>query len=343
MADHGINVSRADTAVATPNAATCGIPFVIGTAPLSKATGTAATVGTPVLCTSYTEAEEQLGYDDDWAKYTVCEVMHYHFKLCACQPVIFLPLAEDAEAAAVAAAVEQVEACLTMFGIVPDLIMAPGFSKDATVSAAIDAKAGSINGMFTGKALVDISAKTYTAAVQAKNSGTFTEKTILCWPNGTLGNLKFHVLTPLDHYIKRTMHVPYYARFMDDMLLLVDGKKAAWEAVEEIDGYLRENLGLQLNNKTAVIPLGHAVEFVGRKISPEKIELRRQTSLGMKKHLRYVREAYARGEVPLEYALSVIQSYLGLMKGCNNDALRNQILEDYVLVRHSQDMLDAAE
>ena len=31
MADHGINVSRADTAVATPNAATCGIPFVIGT------------------------------------------------------------------------------------------------------------------------------------------------------------------------------------------------------------------------------------------------------------------------------------------------------------------------
>lgn len=150
------------------------------------------------------------------------------------------------------------------------------------------------------------------------------------------------VLTPLDHYIKRTMHVPYYARFMDDMLLLVDGKKAAWEAVEEIDGYLRENLGLQLNNKTAVIPLGRAVEFVGRKISPEKIELRRQTSLGMKKHLRYVREAYGRGEVPLEYALSVIQSYLGLMQGCNNDALRNQILEDYVLVRHS-DMLDAAE
>lgn len=157
-----------------------------------------------MLCTSYTEAEEQLGYDDDWAKYTVCEVMHYHFKLCACQPVIFLPLAEDAEAAAVAAAVEQVEACLTMFGIVPDLIMAPGFSKDATVSAAIDAKAGSINGMFTGKALVDISAKTYTAAVQAKNSGTFTEKTILCWPNGTLGNLKFHGSTVMAGCLAET-------------------------------------------------------------------------------------------------------------------------------------------
>ena len=90
------------------------------------------------------------------------------------------------------AAVEQIELCLTMFGIVPDLIMAPGFSQDATVAAVMDAKAGSINGMFTGKALVDISAKTYTAAVQAKNSGTYTEKTILCWPNGTLGDLRFH-------------------------------------------------------------------------------------------------------------------------------------------------------
>lgn len=40
---------------------------------------------------------------------------------------------------------------------------------------------------------------------------------------------------------------------------------------------------------------------------------------------------------------AAIQIYLGLMQDCNNDALRNQILEDYVLVRHSQDMLNAAE
>ena len=192
MADHGINVTRADTAVATPNTATSGIPFVIGTAPLSKATGTAATAGIPVLCTSYSEAVEQLGYDDDWKKYTLCEVMYYHFKLCQCQPVIFLPVGETAEAAEVAAAIEQIELCLTMFGIVPDLIMAPGFSDDATVAAGMAAKAGAINGMFYGKALVDISAKTYATAVQAKNAGTYDEKTIVCWPNGTLGNLKFH-------------------------------------------------------------------------------------------------------------------------------------------------------
>ena len=140
--------------------------------------------------------------------------MYYHFKLCACQPVIFLPVGETVRGSDVSAAVEQIELCLTMFGIVPDLIMAPGFSQDATVAAVMDAKAGSINGMFTGKALVDISAKTYTAAVQAKNSGTYTEKTILCWPNGTLGDLRFHGSTveagwPCQKPIPDNEGIPY--------------------------------------------------------------------------------------------------------------------------------------
>lgn len=55
----------------------------------------------------------------------------------------------------------------------------------------------------------------------------------------------------------------------------------------------------------------------------------------MKKHLKYVREAYGRGEVPLEYAQSVIVSYLGLLKHTSCTALRNKLLQDYVLVRHS--------
>ena len=35
------------------------------------------------------------------------------------------------------------------------------------------------------------------------------------------------------------------------------------ELVEEVDNYLQTNLGLNLNQKTAVIPIGNPVEFVG--------------------------------------------------------------------------------
>jgi len=143
------------------------------------------------------------------------------------------------------------------------------------------------------------------------------------------------VLTPLDHFIKRELHVPYYVRYMDDMIIFAPSKAQIWEAIGAIDDYLQERLGLQLNNKTAVMPVGTGVEFVGRRIWPSKMELRKSTSLQMKRHLDYVREHYATGELPLEYCTSVIISYLGLMKHCNCDALRDKVLEDFVLIRKS--------
>jgi hypothetical protein len=55
----------------------------------------------------------------------------------------------------------------------------------------------------------------------------------------------------------------------------------------------------------------------------------------MKQHLDYVKKAYANGEVELDYALDVMQSYLGLLKHTDCIALREKICEDYVLIRHS--------
>lgn len=141
------------------------------------------------------------------------------------------------------------------------------------------------------------------------------------------------VLTPLDHYIKRVLRIPYYIRYMDDMMILMPGKTECWEAIAEIDDYLQEHLGLQLNQKTAVVPVGTGVEFIGRMVWPGRSSLRKTTSLNMKRHLRYVMEHYSTGELPLEYCESVITSYLGLMPHCDCDDLRNKTLEDFVLVR----------
>lgn len=141
------------------------------------------------------------------------------------------------------------------------------------------------------------------------------------------------VMTPLDHYMKRVVGVPFYIRYMDDMVILAPSKDQVWEALYAMDIYLQENLGLQLNKKTAVMPYNAGVEFVGKRIWPEKIQLRKSTSLQIKRHLNYVMEHYSTGKLTLEYAKSVIVSYLGLMKHCNCNALRDKILEDFVLIR----------
>lgn len=142
-------------------------------------------------------------------------------------------------------------------------------------------------------------------------------------------------LTPADHYIKRELGVAEHARYMDDMMMFFPSKAEAWDAVSELDHYLQEHLGLQLNNKTAVVPLGTGVEFVGKRVWPDKIELRRSTTLQMKRHLAFIKERYSRGELSVDYCMNVLDTYLGMMKYCNCDALRNQVLEDFVLIRNS--------
>ena len=262
MANHGVFVTEAATGVVTPNQATSGVPFVIGVAPLSLADpDTRAAALTPVLATSYGEAEEQLGYSENWIDYGISEFMFSHFKLFAQQPVIFLPLTETIatqafsgtgslkeftitakpqtvqkvvvgtaeveiasydkatgkvtlvnapasgtdnvtayyldrpSASDAAAAVDKIDLCMAMFGIVPDLIVAPGFSDNSVVAAAMAAKAGAINGIFKGRAIVDLDSATnttYTAAVTAKNGGSYDETEIICWPCAKLGDMIFH-------------------------------------------------------------------------------------------------------------------------------------------------------
>ena len=143
------------------------------------------------------------------------------------------------------------------------------------------------------------------------------------------------VLTPVDHYIKRVLQAPYYIRYMDDMIILAPSKEQVQAIILGTDDYLRSSFQLQLNKKTAVIPAEHGCEFIGKVITADKIHLRKDSSLRMKRHLNYVREAYGRGDVPLEYALAVMQSYLGILGHTSDDALRNKICEDYVLVRKS--------
>ena len=119
------------------------------------------------------------------------------------------------------------------------------------------------------------------------------------------------------------------------MIILAPSKEQVQEIIGGTDDYLRGGFQLQLNNKTAVLPAEHGCEFIGKVVTADKIHLRKDSSLRMKRHLAYVREAYRVGDVPLEYALAVMQSYLGLLKHTSDEALRNKRCEDYVLVKES--------
>lgn len=94
--NYGIHASEAATSISTPVVADSGLPFVVGTAPLHTAENPAE-VMKPVLCTSWSEAVEKLGFSYDWKKYTLCEFMYSHFQLFQAQPVIFCNVLDPKE------------------------------------------------------------------------------------------------------------------------------------------------------------------------------------------------------------------------------------------------------
>ena len=69
---HGVYVNEEETAISTPMVAASGIPYVVGLAPVHTAANPAK-ANVPVLCTSWAEAVEKLGYTEDWKTYTLCE------------------------------------------------------------------------------------------------------------------------------------------------------------------------------------------------------------------------------------------------------------------------------
>lgn len=94
---------------------------------------------------------------------------------------------------------ELVDSAFVVTGIVPEFIIAPGFSEDSEVAAVMGSKASAINELFKGKAIIDIDTKTVKTAAEAyqykKDSLISGENQILCFPNVILNGVQYHLST----------------------------------------------------------------------------------------------------------------------------------------------------
>ena len=291
MAKHGVYVLEQATSAVTPAVVETGVPIFFGASPIHNADAP-ATPGVPVLCTSWNEAVQKLGYSEDWEAYNLCEAMYSHFKLFNVSPAIFVNMLDastmkSAVAAAdknvvskkvaltakaipssvvvkngttalvlgtdydlyfvdevltievlsggsaysattlnvaydevtpasvtaniVAGGIEAADLCMSTIGLIPDLLVAPGYSQETGVAAVMAAKAEAINGMFRAKAIVDLStaasggADTYDEVIALKNANNYTdENEIVCWPLVKLGDKVFHLSTQVAGVIAST-------------------------------------------------------------------------------------------------------------------------------------------
>ena len=149
--------------------------------------------------------------------------------------------------------------------------------------------------------------------------------------------LKNMYLNPMDQMAKREEHIPYYIRYMDDVIILSTDKDELHRYKNRFSEFLGDELRLQLNNKTAIRPISHGMEFVGYTIRPGNVKLRKSTSLRMKRHLKTIQELYRDYEIDLDRARSTLMSYKALMDHCDCRALEKKIFEDFVLTHNPKE------
>jgi retron-type reverse transcriptase len=136
-------------------------------------------------------------------------------------------------------------------------------------------------------------------------------------------------LNELDQYCKHTLKIHYYIRYMDDVIILAPDKETlkAWKA--RIEAFLRDELALDLNDKTSIRPMRQGVEFVGVRIWPTHMKLRKSTVGRLKREVRKISARYATGKISREDLNRRFASIRGLLEHTESASLRHRLNEIY--------------
>ena len=137
-------------------------------------------------------------------------------------------------------------------------------------------------------------------------------------------------LNELDQHCKHKLHLKYYIRYMDDIIILHHDKKFLEKIKQDIAGFLETKLHLQLNNKTCIRPTSMGIEFVGFRVWSTHIKLRKKTAKKMEKRLKYMFRAFTAGEIDRETLDRSIASYKGILQHFNSYGLRQSLNEMYL-------------
>ena len=71
-----------------------------------------------------------------------------------------------------------------------------------------------------------------------------------------------YFLNHMDHFIKEVLKIKYYGRYMDDFYLIHPNKRYLQYCLEQISTML-EAIGLELNQKTQIMPLRNGIKVLG--------------------------------------------------------------------------------
>ena len=130
-------------------------------------------------------------------------------------------------------------------------------------------------------------------------------------------------LNELDHYVKDTLRIRWYGRYMDDFLILHHDKHYLTQIKEDVRDFLAQHLKLSLSDKKVIISnVKNGVPFVGYRIFYDHVLVRGNTLRHMQRKLKQRREEYKKGNLSSASLRSSTYSIHGHLKYANSWGLK---------------------
>ncbi len=87
---HGVYNSEIDTSLTAPIQGSAGLQVIFGTAPIHLSRDPAAAVNKPMLCYSFKECQQNVGYSDNFKDFTLCQSIDACFRVFNIAPIILV-------------------------------------------------------------------------------------------------------------------------------------------------------------------------------------------------------------------------------------------------------------
>ena len=116
---HGVYTSEQATSMSAPITGTAGLQVIVGTAPVNMLDNPAEAVNVPLLVNNYKEAVAAVGYDKDFAKFTLCEAISANFSVVGAGPLVLINVLDPAKHTAdISSTTVQVNAGVAVLNVV---------------------------------------------------------------------------------------------------------------------------------------------------------------------------------------------------------------------------------
>ena len=114
---------------------------------------------------------------------------------------------------------------------------------------------------------------------------------------------------------------------MDDSVILTKTKQEAKDVLTKIREFLKENLQLELNQKTKIFKSKQGVNFCGYKINEYRLKIRDRGKRKLKKKVRFLTKQIKQGKLTSKEAKKYLCGHMGYIKIADVYNLTNSLFE----------------